>query len=201
MVRMLLIWALLVAGAVMCARQFPIMPAIGVWSAIAAGLCILGSLLIARQPLGRATTAGMIGGSVVRFGYRVGRGKLPAAVAISWFFWVVVGSATIGIYNYRHDLWACLLLLAWLVDGLALAYIVRIMLTAHGNGRIPPSLIKVTAVIALILIGSIVLNAVGTPWSQRSALLLAGGPTLLVGGGYGLFVLVILTVGKNARWN
>jgi hypothetical protein len=37
--------------------------------------------------------------------------------------------------------------------------------------------------------------------AARRALLIAGGPPLFIGVGYGLFVLVLLTAGKNARWN
>jgi hypothetical protein len=33
------------------------------------------------------------------------------------------------------------------------------------------------------------------------ALAIAGGPPLFVVGGYGLFLVVMLTVGRNARWN
>ncbi|QOV91580.1 hypothetical protein [Humisphaera borealis] len=201
MIRMVLIWTLLVAAALACGHQFTLVTAIGVWAVIVAGLCGLGSLLIARQSLGRATTTGMIGSAVVRYGYRVGQGMLPAAAAISWIVWTAVGTAAIAAFHSRSDLSSVLLLVSWLINGLALMYLIGTLILASRGGRVPKSIVKVSLMLAAILAGSVILNAIGTPWSQRTALTLAGAPIVLIGGGYGLFILVILTFGRNARWN
>jgi hypothetical protein len=33
------------------------------------------------------------------------------------------------------------------------------------------------------------------------ALVVSGGPLALIGGGYGLFIVVMLIAGRHARWN
>lgn len=198
MIRTLLMQGVVFAGAVACGMLLPLWPAIGVWAGIALVLCVLGAVLIASQPMGTPTLAGLIGSSVTRYGYRVGDGRLPFAVAVSWFFWIVVGSAAIAIVHHRVEFWSILLLLTWLVLALALAYIIGQVVVASKSGRVPGSLVRITVVLALLLIVSAGLAAGG---HRGFALAVAGIPVAIVGGGYGLFVLLILTVGRNARWN
>src|SRR3989442_716250 len=82
------------------------------------------------------------------------------------------------------------------LDSAALLYICSVMATKSGTAR---SVVKVTAVLTLMLVASIALSVFGNSVATTSlALAIAGGPPLLVGGGYGLFLVVMLTVGRNA---
>jgi len=196
------VWCVLLAGAVVCASRLPPLAAFAVWAVVMGGLCLLGVYLISRQPLETATRAGLVGYLVAHWGWRAGGGRLPGAAMISWLVWLVVGGAAMGIYHGRGDIWRCLLVLSWLVLTLALMYLLGQMIIAQCELSFRPNgLFKLAAALVLILIASIGLSLVRQPWAQSMALAIAGGPVVVVGGGYGLFVLLIFTVGRNARWN
>jgi len=58
-------------------------------------------------------------------------------------------------------------------------------------------------VVLLLLLGvsSALWLGSASPNAKRLALLIGGGPPLFIGVGYGLFLLVMLTAGRHARWN
>lgn len=198
MIQMILLQSIVVGGAVAVGVALPMWPAIGVWAGAALVLCILGAALIASQPLSTPTFAGLIGSIFTRRGFRVGGGRLPPAVLVSWLYWIVLGSAAIAIVHHRRDVWMILLLLSWLILTLGLMFIAGQVIIASRSGRVPGSLSKLAGVLTLLLLASGGLAAAG---HAGIALLLAGIPIALIGGGYGLFVLLIVTVGRNARWN
>ncbi len=198
MIQMILLQSIVVAGAVAVGVAMPMWPAIGVWAVAALLLCILGAALIASQPLNTPTFAGLIGSVMTRRGFRVGDGRLPPAVLVSWLYWIALGSAAIAIVHHRADVWLTLLVLSWLVLTLGLMFIAGQIIVASKAGRVPGSLGKLAGFLTLLLLASGGLAAVG---HTGIALTLAGIPIALIGGGYGLFVLLIVTVGRNARWN
>lgn len=201
MIRMLMIRALLVAGAVLLAWKLSLAPALLAWVGVSAALCVVGAMLIASQPLATPTRAGFVGSCVVPYGYKVSQGTLPLATAISWLFWVIVGSAAILVFVHRHDPLLAGLIVSWLIITLLLMRLTGTILDGYRGQSAPTSLVKLVASLGVMLVASMALTAVGTPWSRWAALVIAGGPLAAVGGAYGLFVLAVLTVGRKAQWH
>jgi hypothetical protein len=95
-----------------------------------------------------------------------------------------------------------LLALAWLIDGGVLLRCLGLLATSTNRPHLARSLAPLVGVLAGILTASIgLVTLTDSPYAASTALLIAGGPPLVVGIGYGLFVLVFLTAGRNARWN
>ena len=176
--------------------------AIGIWAGIAGAACGFGAGCLTLQPLATPTLFGAVGGSIVRWGYRVGGGRLIGAVAVSWLIWVLAGGAVIAGIRLRSEIQSVLMILAWTVDLGILMYIIGVMLRNYGGGRVPMSLIKIAiAVIAMIVSSGVLWFHIATESARHTALLIAGGPPAFIGAGYGVFILFVLAMGKNARWN
>jgi hypothetical protein len=96
------------------------------------------------------------------------------------------------------------MVLAWAADTAALLYVLGVWLRSHAptGAGLGSNLLSMAAVLMLMLVVSGILwFAVSLPGAKRLALMIAGGPPLLIGGGYGLFLLFVLTFGRNVRWN
>lgn len=190
-------FAAMAAVMVGLALKLPSPTALYAWAGFAAAACLLGALAIASQPIGKATWLGRIGSIPMRWGFRAGRGRLAPAIGISWLVWLVLGFAVITAVQHRSDIRTALFTLAWCVDLLVLFRIVGLMLANRG----PRKLLNIGAVLVGMLLVSGFFWLKGEPNAQRMALLIAGGPPALIGGGYALFLGFMMTVGRNARWN
>ena len=178
----------------------PTRPVLLYWAIITLIACILGALAIASQPLGQATLLGRLGSVVVRWGFRASQGSLVWSTLISWLIWLVIGGLLLTMVRARGDLWYRLLLLAWAVDFGALCYVLGVWLSNRGSGGL--TLVAIAGVlVALLGASSALWWGIGSPAARRAAVIVAGGPPLAIGAGYGLFLLIVLTVGRNARWN
>ena len=82
-----------------------------------------------------------------------------------------------------------------MVDAAALMYLIKVASTRLHRFR--PLAGPFTALLGMIAL-SVALATFGHPWG---ALAIAAGPIVVLGGGYGLFLAVVLLTGKNARWN
>lgn len=197
-------WTVMAAAMYLLAQLPPERPVWLYWAAIAACACAIGAAAIASQPLGRATMPGRLGASVVRWGFRAGNGRLLAAAVISWGVWLLLGFGAIAAVRARGDLTYRLLLLAWVVDLALLLYVAGLVLTrarSRGGSTVTVLLPIIAALAGMIAVSGYLWFGRGSAEAQRSALLLAGGPPLVIGAGYGLYLLVVLTVGRGARWN
>jgi hypothetical protein len=197
-------WIVMGAAAAWIGRSFPLRTALLAWGALSGIMCAIGGFAIASQPVGTPTIFGRFGALFVQWGFRASHGRLVPAVLISWLFWIVAGSAVILMLSWRADRRQLLLALSWGVDALALLYVAGVILANRTptTPATPGSLLVLVAVLAGMLVSSLALWGMsGSPAAMRTALLIAGGPPLLIGGGYGLFVLLMMTVGRNARWN
>jgi hypothetical protein len=228
-VRSILIRGLALAGAAaLCAA---IAVKLGPWKAIAlwaGGVAIVDgavALLMHRQsPPEKISWINYLAGVVLPWGYRIGRGKLWPIVATSWAIWMLVGitaitaaaaarsraesnvtgptAAVINVLPHHDTLVLTFLCVAWLIDGGVLLRCVGLLATSANASHVLRSLAVPMLMLSGILIASVALVlSSNTPAAARTALLIAGGPPLFVGVGYGAFVLVLLTAGKNARWN
>jgi hypothetical protein len=171
------------------------------WLVLSAVTCALSALALASQPLGVPTFAGRIGSLFVRWGFAAGHGRLAPAVAISWLVWAVLGAALISAIRYRSDPQQELIILAWTVDILGLMHLTGIAL-ARRSSSMNRNLLPVAGVLVVMLaVSSVLWFGAKFPGGRHLALLVAGGPPLFIGVGYGLFLLVMVTVGRGARWN
>lgn len=213
--------ALAAAGAICAELALKLGPwkAIAIWAAGVAVVDAAVALLMHRQsPPEKISWINYVAGVVLPWGYRIGRGKLWPIVVTSWAIWMLLGAAVIVATvasaaesevaaaahapARRGPLVMTLLCLAWLVDGGVLLRCIGLLATSANARHMMRSLAVPMLVLAGILVASIALVVTNcTAAAARVALLIAGGPPLLVGLGYGAFVLVILTVGRKARWN
>lgn len=198
---------------------------LGPWTGLAAFalamaiLCVGTAVIVHRQPPGKITPANYLMGFILPWGYRIGRGKLLPIVLTSWAIWLLIGLAIVLAMNARIDTAAIatslpvsanprsgfmmtLLALAWLIDGGVLLRCLGLLATSTNRAHMTRSLGPLIAFLIAILATSIALVTLTTsPATASLALVIAGGPPMLVGLGYGLFILVMLTAGRNARWN
>ena len=94
------------------------------------------------------------------------------------------------------------LAVAWVIDGGALLWIAGLLATSTNTAQMMRSLGPVAAVLIGMLASSVALvTMTESAKAAWLAVLIAGGPPLVLGGAYGLFIVVMLTAGKNARWN
>ncbi|HYD02052.1 MAG TPA: hypothetical protein VEB22_12565 [Phycisphaerales bacterium] len=206
----LLAWCALVACAAAMGVKLQVWTAVCLWVALAALLCAAGALLIRSQPVGTPTMFGRIGYLVTHFGFRAGHGRLPFAAAVSWCVWSVVGLGAIWVAVTWWTPIVGAMALSWVVDVLALLFLWGIVLQNRprpGAGgppaqRAPGAVVKLSGLgVAVLTVSAALWWLVGTPAAQFAALAIAAGPLVVVGGGYGLFMLALLTVGRNVRWN
>jgi hypothetical protein len=192
-------WILGAGVALWLGLAYPVRTALPLWVAASGVACTLGGLAIRSQPIGIVTWAGKLGSTVVQWGFRASNGRLIPAVLISWLVWVVLGAAVILMLKFRAERSQALLVLAWAVDAAALLYVIGVMLANRGSR--PGALVVVAGILVAMIAVSALLFRAGGPAATRLALVIAGGPPLVIGVGYGLFVLLMVTVGRNARWN
>ncbi len=197
---LLLGWVLMVLAMVKLSLGPAERPALLYWAAVSLAACVLGALAIASQSVGQPTLAGRFGSSVVRWGFRATQGRLWGATIISWLLWLVIGSAVILGIRAQGNLPYRMMLLAWTVDFGILCYLLGVWLMNRGSGM--HSLLTMAAIlIGMIAVSGTLWFANGSDAARKTALMVGGGPPLVIGTGYGLFLLVVMTVGRNARWN
>jgi hypothetical protein len=195
-----------------------------IWAAAVAMGCGVTALLMHRQsPPEKISWINYLAGFVLPWGYRIGNGKLWPIVVTSWAIWMLLGGAVVtAVATSRHDatrrdvatvtsadaqpqrssIVTALLVLAWLVDGGFLLHCIGLLIRQSNRRHMIRSLGVPVLIVAAILVASVALVTINsTPAAARTALLIAGGPPLLIGGAYGGFILMMLTVGRNARWN
>jgi hypothetical protein len=214
-----------IGAAVACAalaQRFGPWKTLGIWGAAVGIACIGIGLILRSQTPEKVTIANYAAGFVLQWGYKVGRGKLPAIVGVSWAIWVLLGLAMVLAIQTRHGggissahagavsaapqvrgtATIVLLGVAWVIDGGALLWILGLLATSTNTAHMVRSLGPIAAVLVGMIVSSVALvmltDSAKPAWL---ALASAGAPPLAIGGAYALFIVVILTAGKNARWN
>jgi hypothetical protein len=191
--------------------------AMAIWAAVMGVLCAGIALAISRQSAGKITVLNYLMGYVLQWGYRIGKGKLSKIAMISWIIWMLVGTAAVLATRVHATTFAAgsgtepqgrgtavmvLLTLSWIIDGAALCYLLGVVATSGKHNRLLGSLGPVMGVLLLMIGGSAGLVLYNhSPAAAKIALLIAGGPVLLVGLLYGVFMVVIVVSGRKTRWN
>ena len=186
--------------------QFALPIAIGAWlgprfgpttalAAIAIGallLALLGVWLLRGSTTGQINWRNHSAGWLLPKGWWLGSCQLPGMVASSVLFTVL--AAAIGALAPDN----LPLMGAFVLNGIALYYLLRALRqhTAGSSGaRTTGTLLTV---VVLLIAAGLGLQFVGWP---RLAALVAGGPVATVGLVAGGWLLLLLTFGRNARWN
>jgi hypothetical protein len=173
-------------------------------------VCAFVAILLRRVPVGKVTLVNYAAPVFLPFGYFIGKGKLVPIVIASWVVWSIIGavSAIAGARGYdprvvtndgqRHVTASLgLLIISWLIEGFAILYLSRTIAKYHAI-RSPGArtVFLLIGILAAIIAISAVLLSQG--WAGF-ALLVAGGPIVLAGGAYGLFIAMLLIT--KPRWN
>jgi len=194
-------------------KLVPAAAAIGIWAVGVGILCCLVALGMHRQPVGKVTVFNYLAGIVLPWGYKIGRGKLLPIVIESWIRWVLLGAAVVALTAHGFDSLApsgyhrgpvvsTLLLLCWVIDAAVLFRIVTMLAIRANDNPLPPKTFPpILALFGMIVVSAGLVIFGHSAAADRIALLICGGPILLIGGGYGLFLLVMMTAGRKARWN
>lgn len=178
---------------------------------VGALLAVLGALVLRTTKVGELTWKNTLAGHLLPWGYHLGGGSLPGLVLGCVAVWaalaavVLLGSAPTGAVGGPNQpaaaasgasLW---LVLAWIVAGAFLLWMGGQLRRYYQPGSsVTRAQTKLVLTVAAMLVGSVVLHLLG---HSGFALLVLGGPILVVGGGYALFLGVMLTFGRNTRWN
>lgn len=189
--------------------------AMGVAALLAVLLSGVGAWLLQRSKVGEVTWRNRIAAWLLPYGYKLARGRLPGIAAVSAVVFAAIAGAVIlamalaatgqvpvaagvagGTAPTTGMSW--LLVVAWLVDGGALLHLLSTLSQLPAGSSPARTLWKLVTVVVLLLVGSVVLLLAG---HADAALWVAGGPPLGIGVCYGLFVLLLVTAGRNARWN
>lgn len=178
---------------------------------VGALLAVLGALVLRTTKVGELTWKNRLAGHLLPWGYHLGGGTLPGLVLGCVAVWAAVAAAVLlgsapgaAVAAPNQPAAAAVgtspwLLLAWIVAGAFLLWMVGQLRKHYQPGTsVTRSQGKLVLVVAAMLVGSVVLHLLGHP---GFALVVVGGPVLVVGGGYALFLGVILLFGRNMRWN
>ncbi len=182
-------------------------PAIGLWALIACLVCLLGTVLLRTSAIGRITWKNRIAGYLIPWGGTVNQGRLWPIPVVSWLVWMLIAIA-VAILSLRwpetveHSadrIWLIFLFTSWLVDGGAILYLLGVLVKNAPNGsKAKQSLTRILIALVLLIGASLFAFSFG---QLTIAVLIAGGPPGMAGIAFGLFFGMLLTLGRNARWN
>jgi hypothetical protein len=179
--------------------------ALAIWSSAAALGCGVGTVLLRTSAVGRVTWKNRVAGYLIPWCGRINRGRLWPIPVVSGAVWVFLGGATILVTSLPHedppvgDIWRVRLLAAWVVDGGAFLFLLGGLVQSFPwDSRGARFLLKAAAVVLAIIVGGLLLFVSG---HTRTAVLVAGGPPLVLGSIFLSFFGLLLLFGRNARWN
>jgi hypothetical protein len=198
----------LLAAAVcwLLARRVGAWPTVAYFSAAMGVLCMVGALLLRSAPLGRIAWQNRVAGLVLPWGYRIS-GKLPAITAVSWAVWtliavgvaVAMGAATRTASAGASRVWPTMMIAGWAINAAAAFYLLGLYARyrEHAPRGRKPTLLLVGVLCALIAV-SFLLSRAGRP---VLAAIVSIGPASVVGAIFGVFALVLTTVGRKVNWH
>lgn len=171
----------------------------------------IGTVLLRNAEPEKITWRNRTAGWLLPWGYRIGRGKLLAIAVVSGIVWGILLGLGVLLAQpapamvreapapFLPDMALVLLVLAWIVDGAALFYLLG-MLSQNSSLSQPPgsTQLKTAAFVCFLLAASIGCHVTGR---SGAALWIAGLPPLVLGILLGAWFAVLLSLGKNARWN
>lgn len=185
-------YALPIAVGAWLGPRLGVLPALGAITAVALLLALLGAQLLRTSAIGKITWRNTAAVWLLPKAWWLGSSQLPGMVVSSVAFTLLaaaIGAAADG------NIW---LMIAWALNGVVLSYALGAFRqhASGSSGRRTTG--RLVAVIVLLVVAGLAVQQMGYP---RLAALVAGGPVAVVGGLYGGWLLMIVTMGRNARWN
>ncbi len=164
-------------------------------------LAAVGCLLLRTSPLGAITWRNRLAGWCMPWAHLFGAGSLGRLWVSSIVGnLVVAGIVVLFVALARRDQpapWS--LLGAWLLDAIVVLYLLATLTRSHLWGSSAGHrLLRLVALVVLQFVASVGLHLAG---STAMAVGVAAGPQLVVLAIWLVWMVVILTVGRNARWN
>jgi hypothetical protein len=179
-------------------------------SLMALAVCAVTALMLRRASPGRVSLVNRIAPILLPVGIHLGRGKLKPMVAWSTANWAVIALAGALFGKLRFSISAppasgrntagvlrVLFIIGIVVDALGLGYLMNrwTQQRASGSSKLK-SMLPLWMILLLAMSAGFIFSWKGWP---MLAALTAGAPPVIVGGFYGLFILVILIF--KPRWN
>ncbi len=183
-------YAPLAAGAWL-AGSHGVLPAIAMVAAFYALASAPAAWLLHGAPLGRVSWRNRAAVPLAPWLHVLGGGSLPGLLSASWCCVTLLAAA--GALG-RDCPW---LLAAWLLDGWAGAYLMRVRVRSCHHRAQRRAVDAVLGGLVTLAMAGLVAALLGAP---RVGAVLAAGPLLLVGGLYGLWLGSVL-LARPRRWN
>ena len=184
--------ALPVGLALVLARQLGPVTAALVVAGLGAVAAALGAFLLKTSRVGEVTWRNVAASWLMPWAFAFGARSLPTLAATSAV--MVAAAGCLGAFGHA----APLLVGALALDAAALLYLARGYRLQSPGSSARASVLKTMVAVAGLGAAGVTLHALGRP---TLAALVAGGPLSAIGAFYGLWILVLLTFGRNARWN
>lgn len=179
-------------------------------SAVAVVMPVLGVLLVRNSEPGRVTWKNYVAGYCVPWGYAIGRGQLWAIAVVSGVVWLLLQLIGFFATQLRVDggttdsaafapWFQAALIFGWVTNGLALLHLLGLL--RHGMSFRDAHcrrVLKIAGFVFALVVVSVLLALMGY---VRTAALIAAGPNLAVGLLYLAWFGILLTFGRNLRWN
>lgn len=170
---------------------------LGVGQAIAivlgAGLASvgMGAWLLQRSPVGAIGWRNVLASWLLPWGHVLGGPTLLNIASSSFAAWVLLALA--GAFGWSEP-W---LLAAWVIDGIALAWLTSSAWRQRGDRLQRRVVTRVIAVVSILALAGFVLLWLGHPLLGA---VVAGGPIAIVGALYGAYVVLFMVM-RPSRYN
>lgn len=188
----LLVAAAFVALGTVGAARYGVWVALGFAIAAAALVSLVGAALLRTSVIGQVTWRNVAAGWLLAWGFVFGGGSLPRIATHSAACLVLMGA--IGALSSPE----VPLAIAWALDAVVLLTLVRAFRAQSGSASARRQLLRPLLLLLGLAVAGGVLLLDGRP---QAAAWVAGGPLIFVGVVYGAWVLVMITAGRNGRWN
>lgn len=177
------------------------------WSGFTALAAITGAVLLRTSTVGKVTWKNQAAAWLLPWGARLNRGMLWPLPVVTWLVWIALGGLAIFVLGPQPDgapqgpsLWLRgLVLTTWIVNGAGLMFLLGTVVQHHSwHSPAARRLQMAGAGLVLLLVLSGALYALGQP---VLAVCLAGLPPLILAILFGGFAVVVVTLGRRARWH
>lgn len=192
----------IVAGFMLTHRFGPVI-GMAIAAGAAAAASLVAALLLRWSPVGRVTWLNHLAGFFMPWGARFGLGALwqfAVGSGVIWGLLALIGTMLALAPAGTPDVCVWLLGAAWLVDGIGMAFVAGSIVQTRESlaSRANRSMLAIVAVLLGVFAISSAALYLGTP---VMAIVFAAAPIVLLGVPFGLFVIFIVTQGKNMRWH
>lgn len=184
-------------------RRFGPAAGMGIAAGASTVASLLAMLLLRYSPLGRVNYLNHIAGYLMPWGAKFGRGALWQFALGSGTIWVLLAliGAMLALAPSGTSTAALVALgFGWLLDGIAAAFIVGAIVQRRESLLSTANRSMLTIVGVVLAVLAISAATLYSGWPALAAVI-AVAPLAIVGVPYAIFIGIIVSQGKNFRWN